>query len=251
MKYFSPKIIIEQQLKVVLPTSLEKIALYRLNSLESVIYRCVFVSPSPGDLSLLSQQIAPLFLPFQVKLFDSGYDFYLCDHSLGMWLQNLPQIVAKYPSLKSDYAYQVVSPLFPSQYAHSRCCALLRLAHEQGIIKLQDLYFTQPIWQWLEPPLKFYSTKGYLLLIKPQSRALINQIIAIIDPLESQQLQNWVKLTTNLAKAFLDFHSSYPLWADQQNLEIIQAHLALIALTQWLLQYLLSNKLNIPALVEL
>jgi len=251
MKYFSLRIIIQQKLEQILPTSVEKLALYRLNSLESVTYRCIFVSPSVGARPPLPQQINCLSWSFQVKLLESGCDLCLGDHSLGIWLQNLTQIVDVYSTLKSDYSYEVISPLFTLQYAHSRCCAVLRLGHQQEIIKLQDLYFTQPIWQWLEPELNFNSTKGDLLLIKPEARALINQMIAIIDALESQDTQNWLKLTTNLAKTFLDFHSRYPLWADKQNLEIIQAYLGLIALTQWLLQYLLNNKLNIPALVEL
>lgn len=207
--------------------------------MSEVIYRCLF----QDSAKTLPQQLIHIGqLNFHLNQPQSGkLDCHLGDRSLGIWLENLPQITLP----TNNYPVAVVAPLFALQYAHARCCALLRLAEQQGLIKLTDPHFRAISYQ-----LQFNSIQGDFLLVMPPARAVINQIIVVVDALGSNSQQNWLKLTTNLALAFLEFGDRNPLWG-KENPHLIQANLSLIAVTQMLLQLLLIDKLLIAAMIEL
>ena len=147
--------------------------------------------------------------------------------------------------------------LFPIQYAHARCCALLRLAHREGLITLEtpahpgigSVTAPDPI-PWLESP-------THLKPHHPAERALISQAIATVDalssPLSPPQITSRYSVATLLSQDFLTFYAQCQIWGSvqSQDPDLAQARLGLISLTQKLLKRLLEKDLSSFAPLEL
>jgi hypothetical protein len=158
---------------------------------------------------------------------------------------------------------ECVSPdkFFPVQYAHARCCSLLRLAHTQGLIKLRDLDFNTVSWQLVEPnPIPWLNDdqggdtgKVLLRLVYPAEQRLIAQILDVQDVMNDQAQLSGVKLATALSIVFERFYSSCRIWGEvkSQTPKLAQARLGLVVLTQALLRSLLQDYLGVPAPIEL
>ncbi len=147
--------------------------------------------------------------------------------------------------------------LFPIQYAHARCCALLRLAHREGLITLEtpahpgmgSLTAPDPI-PWLESP-------THLKPHHPAERALISRAIATVDalssPLSPPQITSRYPVATLLSQDFLTFHAQCQIWGSVQSQDpnLAQARFGLISLTQKILKRLLEKDLSSFAPLEL
>ena len=234
-------------------------------------------------------------------VFPGWINFRLSEQSLATWLQQLIQIPplqsnrVDYPSLQVptrgevgnqsfskegrnldnrsshglDIAHQAqldhtlkdLPNLFPVQYAHARCCSLLRLAHRQGLIQLSDLDFNTPNGQLLQPnPIPWlnddqgaHTGQIRLRLVHPAERRLIAQILDVSDIISDQGQLSCLKLAIALSNAFESFYSSCRIWGEvkTQTPKLAQARLGLVAITQGLLRSLLQEKLGVPAPVEL
>lgn len=147
--------------------------------------------------------------------------------------------------------------LFPIQYAHARCCTLLRLAHREGLITLETSAhkgigaITAPDpTPWLESP-------THLKPHHPAERALISRAIATVDalssPLSPTQLTSRVPIATLLSQDFLTFYAQCQIWGSVQSQDpnLAQARLGLISITQKLLKCLLEKDLSSFAPLEL
>ncbi|MGK7875905.1 MAG: DALR anticodon-binding domain-containing protein [Xenococcaceae cyanobacterium] len=256
----------------------DKIPLCRLKNHTGVVYRCAIAFGLASVQKLSPEAIAHqlvTFLPtiasnlnnqplldFTVRVVNPGWiDFELSDRALAVWLQQLPQITSVHPPSSEvgsrEESFEFVSNLFPIQYAHARCCSLLRLGHREGLIGLHDQDFSQPVWQWVEPnPIPWFNPHpehGNFQLVHPTERHLILQLLAVIEALDSSEEGNWVKLAADLSKAMLDFYRSCRIWGEikKETPALAQARLGLIAVTQFLLRGLMQEQIRVSAPVEL
>ncbi len=266
----------------------EKIPLCQLKNHRGVVYRCTLAFElasvrklSPGAIARQLVTFLPTLksdlsdqsqLDFTVRVVNPGWiDFHLSDRALAVWLQKLPQTLL-FPETDGETGRggdgEINAPTtnpFPIQYACARCCSLLRLGHRQGLIRLNDENFSQSVWQWVEPEpipwLKIESEAqgfsslegGNFQLVHPAERHLIHQLLGVVEARYSPSQRNWSKIATDLSKAMLGFDRSCRIWGEvnRQTPELAQARLGLIALTQFLLGWLLQEQMGVSAPVEL
>jgi hypothetical protein len=192
---------------------------------------------------------------FQVELVSPGWiNLRLSHQGLATWLEHLHQIPSQ-RHVKRSLSCQYSQNLFPVQYAHARCCSLLRSAHQQSLIQLKNCDSQTHPWQFLEPrPIPWLNEdQTRLQLLHPAEQLLLEQILDISDSLESTSQVNCVKLALGLSQAFEQFERSCRIWGEvkSQTQELAQARLGLVALTQALLQSLLQDQLASFAPIEL
>ncbi|MBG1266740.1 DALR anticodon-binding domain-containing protein, partial [Nostoc sp. WHI] len=149
--------------------------------------------------------------------------------------------------------------LFAVQYAHARCCSLVLLAHREGLIKLrQPVANTSPVfWDVISPkPLPWLNCDGVLRLNHPDECRLIGELIQVIDNTECPNINGSVKLekvALNLSQAFEKFWCNCRIWGEVKitSLELAQARLGLLMVTQSVLKYVLEENLGVFAPLEL
>ncbi len=264
----------------------ETIPLYRLQDKDSIgiLYRCAIAFPlaSANNLSreaiaielvnVLTNSLSASYsedrqlLDFTVKAVEPGWiDFYLSDGALAVWLQNLP-LLWRYGAEERGSRGEGEQGksgdkkdlnVFPIQYACARCCSLLRLGHRSGLIKLNNLDLNCSLWQWLEPlPIPWFNPhpqQRHFQLVHPAEKHLIAQLFNLADtPLDSQKV-DWVKQGMLLSQAMLDFDRSCRIWGEvsSQTPDLARARLGLISVTQFVLQWLLKEQLDVVAPQEL
>jgi len=236
-------------------------------------------------------------LDFSVEvLFPGWIDFRLSDRSLATWLQEFLQI----PPLPSDSKAQYLSVtqrkgeagegektiknedsekleithrdqlaersknshhLFSIQYAHARCCSLLRLAHRQGLIELSDLDCKTRSCQVIEPnPIPWLNDEPRmeieqqrLRLQHPAERRLMHQILDTLDRTTSLESVSGLKLAIALSDAFEQFYSACRIWGEVKTEmpQLAQMRLGLVGVTQRVLRSLLEDQLSTTAPMEL
>jgi arginyl-tRNA synthetase len=137
------------------------------------------------------------------------------------------------------------SALFPIQYAHARCCSLVRLGIQEGLIKL----FISNAIPWLdkEEKLRFHNLASY---------HLINKLVEVVDKLEccdSEDSVNWKKVALDLSQVFEAFWCQCRIFGEikEGSLELAQARLGLVMATRSVLKFLLEKKLNTFATPEI
>ncbi|NER24360.1 MAG: hypothetical protein F6J96_27370 [Symploca sp. SIO1C2] len=215
-----------------------------------------------------------IYLNFQVEVVSSGWIyFWLKEESLAAWLQQLIFLGDAGMGGWGDGGMGrhgdagmggwEADDLFPMQYAHARCCSLLRLAHRQGIIdwKLDIISSNSPKtdknpnspFSILHSPFSILHSPFSIQLAHPAERRLIAQIVDVKDALSNQGQIQGVKLARELSKAFEQFYSSCRIWGEvkSQAPQLAKARLGLVAVTQVLLRSLLQEQLGILAPVEL
>jgi len=135
--------------------------------------------------------------------------------------------------------------LFSVQYAHARCCSLLRLARSDGK------------WGAIEPDaIPWLNEMGQLRLTHPAERNLISQLFSALDALycpDSSKNPNWEKLGQEISLSWEDFYRQCRIWGEvkTETPELAQARLGLLMATQAMLKLLLEDYLSVPAPLEL
>lgn len=197
-------------------------------------------------------------LLFGVKVVPSGeIHIELMDFTVAAWLQNL--IVAKTTGELVNNFLQDKLPtsssslkVFTIQYAHARCCSLLRLGWQEGLIELDrtdiSSFMAVNSIPWLNCEQK-------LRLNHADENYLIYQLVKMVDNLvcaDSSSI-NWEKAGENLSQAFERFWGSCRIWGEVKihDPELAQARLGLLIATQLVLRSVLEDKLGIVAPVEL
>lgn len=191
---------------------------------------------------------------FIVKIVPPGLIYLELTHlCLATWLENLAiACVAKdrkinpgeNHSQKPKSYNQHLSNLFAIQYAHARCCSLLRLAHREGLLKLRE-----PLELELPKPLPWLNQNNQLRLEHPTEGCVITQLVQIVDDLVCSDVGatvNWQKVALELSQAFENFWSQCRIWGEVKIAapQLAQARLGLIMATKCLLEFLLVEKLG-------
>jgi hypothetical protein len=241
----------------------EKISFYYLSP--SWGYRsAIALQLAKGDvsisLSVASQIVANLkannpvdrpCLELTMQVSEAGWiDFQLEDRALGTWLLNLPPFLT---TKKQINLPKSASKLLTCQYAHARCCSLLRSGDREGLIKLKDSQMRLPIWQWQAPePIPWFDA-GSLRLVSQGDRDLLRQILIVSDVLANKPRKNWYEIINRLSEAVLAFDRYCRIWGEvkRDNLALSQARLGLVAIAQALLRQLLEEKMTLWAPTEL
>jgi hypothetical protein len=195
---------------------------------------------------------------FRVKVVPPGEIYIeLMDSTLAAWLQNL--IVAKKTgdlvnNFLDDQLPTSLSSLkvFAIQYAHSRCCSLLRLGQNEGLIELDRTDFNGFT---AVNSIRLLNCEQKLLLDHLDERFLIYQLVKVVDDLvcaDSSSI-DWEKAGGNLSQAFERFWCNCRIWGEVKihDPELAQARLGLLIATQLVLRCVLEDKLGIVAPVEL
>ena len=151
------------------------------------------------------------------------------------------------------------SHLFAVQYAHARCCSLMRLAQQEKLIQLGDnnVNTSSAMFCVISPnPIPWLNCKSKLHFSHSASRRLISELVQVVDDLECPNEAgsvNWEKAALNLSQAFEIFWCNCRIWGEVKitSPELSQARLGLVIATQSVLRFLLEEKLGVFALVEL
>lgn len=177
---------------------------------------------------------------------------------MGRWGDGENNILLSAPcSLPPDSSFlrNQKKSFFTIQYAHARCCSLLRLAHQEGLIQLTDndanvqCFLSAQAIPWLnsDQKLRFYQLEEI---------RLIHQLVKMVDDLVVSDVSssvNWEKAALKLSQAFESFWCHCRIWGEVKikSLELAQARLGLLIATQLVLRAVLETKLGVFAPVEL
>lgn len=238
------------------------------SKLTNIVYRCAIAFPLANCCQLPAQNVAielvnlfplvtpkadgELYLELVAKVVTPGWiEFYLSQASLAIWLQQLPTLLAPKLAIAAiNQSATTTQNLFPLQYVHARCCALLRLGEREQLIQLRDRHFNYLTWHIASP------NPGWELDFSPQTEQteyeLLFSWLAIIDVL-SRNKDNWLKLGMNLSQALLNFEAKCSIFGaiKRQNPHQAVFRLTLVALAQYCLQNLLEQKIGIKAIAYL
>ncbi len=202
---------------------------------------------------------------FTGKAFSSGLlQFELGDRGLSVWLQclmkpplpaNSSDSIPLLTSLKKPFvqALEDSEPLFVCQHSHARCCSLLRLAHEPVMtLNRLETDALDDFWMVLKPdPIPWLTPQGQLCLTHRAERALISQLVTIVDNLSNllTNPRSCLKSALALSHAFQTFYRACRILelASPSSLERSQSRLGLVMATQRLLRHLLEVGLNVKA----
>ncbi|MEL7477090.1 MAG: DALR anticodon-binding domain-containing protein, partial [Cyanobacteria bacterium J06555_12] len=130
------------------------------------------------------------------------------------------------------------NPVFYVQYAHTRCCSLIRMANEAGLEV---------------PNLADIIKDGSLVFAEPEERKLLMSLLAVPEQLKRAAEERATHKVVRLAEAIaIDFHKFYDrcrILGDvrKENPGLANARLALVEATRQVLFNLLEGVLAIHA----
>ncbi len=191
----------------------------------------------------------------------------LKDEGLAIWLQilnkplNLRGDRTRFHFENNNQFFSNSTNLFEIQHNHARCCTLLRLAAQTGIISLtpslQQDCLADNAWYIAEPnPIPWLEPDQRLRLSHPLEHRLIAQSVTVLDELASHPSPSparVLKLAQSLSQTFQAFEASCQIWGEvlSTHPELAQARLGLVTMTQSILQWMLKDWLAVEAPVEL
>jgi len=189
-----------------------------------------------------TQVVSPGWINLQMK------DVFLAD-----WLD---QIIGEEALLVPCISIYPSSSFFNIQYAHARCCSLLRLGNQERIIQLEYFEENMPLGITFPKPISWLDSCQKLYFSHPSSFNLLSELISTIDDIDFFEGSNevkWDRVALRLSDAFFRFWNDCQIFGEnkRKSLELSQAYLGLIFITQSVLRFLLENKLGVRALVEL
>lgn len=259
----SPKAILQENLKGLIllddlktqysdrysDKSASQIPLYRVKSPSSIIYRCPIALQFPDRAVEFAHKIVERFVEkfgdrhrFSVEIVRSPWiDFRLGDRALADWLQELLRKPLSLPQKNTP------SQIDLCQYVHARCLSLLYSAARDQLITLYPLQKCLN-WQWQEPQSIPWLESSQLRLQHPTESALIAELVDIGDRTIGKKAENWHKLALQLGDRFLACDRACRIWG--QPVELARARLALVAVVQRVLHWILQEKLRVIPWLE-
>lgn len=256
------------------------ISMYRKENYTRLLYRCAIALKLASIFSINAMALAANLADFWRQVFQESklqvemdftirvvppglIDFHLTDRGTAAWLQYLISLPAEFYSSvvsreegESNCAPQHRSSsknfpqnLFSVQYAHARCCSLLRLGHQEGAIALSNDTTAQTGQVVTPMPIPWLDGEGRLHSTHRAETQLIAQILEMLDELGSSAQPDEVKL----ARAMENFHRRVRIFDEVkiQKPQLAQARLGLVAIARLLLRSLLENRLGVCAPEEL
>lgn len=201
-------------------------------------------------------------IEFTIEVFDSGWIYFqLSDRTLAVWLQyliNTCAILLRNTSASASHPIPKTTSqnsLFPIQYAHARCCGLLRLGEQQNLIRLSIDSQTPQVGE--PKPIPWLNEQQQLSLVHPMERRLIAQCLRLLDELSQPKRKTSTKLiyklATELSNITLDFYSTCRIFGEVQREtpQLAQARLGLIAVAKSLLRLMIEEELHSIAPLDL
>lgn len=188
--------------------------------------------------------------------------FELGDRAIATWLDLLLANALPSPCLPiAATEPQVRLPaaaIFAVQYAHARCCSLLRLAHREALITLDRLNEAPFYWRVASPPsIPWLTSTDQLCLDHPADRSLLGHLVEALDRLSDdspQRTQRILRSAQAIAQAMQVCHRLHPLWRKTgrtgANRDLVVAQLGLLIATQRILHFLLWDGLHLCPAVE-
>lgn len=185
--------------------------------------------------------------------------------------------IAAKPAPAEDPSTSILTGIpFAVQYAHARCCSLLRLADRHQLLQLTDPnpLTSPPLWSILTPdPFPWLTCNGQLPLLHPAEWDLLTHVLEFPSELRSQRSQwpthAWKGEPTDLgisvtqlrtdqlwrqaqgwSERFEDFYRHCRIFAELSP-ELAQVRLGLLILTHALLHFYLRDLLGVAAPLEL
>ncbi|MFQ4145647.1 DALR anticodon-binding domain-containing protein [Chlorogloeopsis sp. ULAP02] len=188
---------------------------------------------------------------FRVRIIPPGWIHLELVHlALAAWLKKLVSLGVEKGGTNKEIVLapehpdvQLSSSVFPVQYAHARCCSLMRLARQE------ELFISTDVISWL-------NTEQKLRFNHPAEFRLMNELVQVMDELEYSSTEAWVrweKAALSLSQAFENFWCNCRIWGEVKTTspELALVRHGLIIATQWVLKFLLEEKLNAFAPFEL
>jgi hypothetical protein len=240
------------------------IPVYRLKSFEQYTYRCSVAFAVAKWLSISPWEVAEQVwqgicqnqldcsdtksLAFQVQLVAPGWLEFQLSHPLA-WLD----FVVHHPPPSGSCKLDQEHDLFLAQYAHARCCSLLRLAQRQNLIEFNDL---RPGKGWISPILSNSNTRSRIIseyLPDSTERQLLGTLMMVIDGSDYLSPGEAIQHLKALSQGLLDFDVHCRIWGEVQkdNPQLVQIRLVLLAGVQFWLRWLLESRVGVVAPVEL
>jgi arginyl-tRNA synthetase len=139
------------------------------------------------------------------------------------------------------------------QYAHARCCSLLRLVEREGLTPTTRL--ADSCFQVEQIEIPWLDSNEKLHFNHPASYRLIAGLVAVLDDLVCSDISNsihWQKLALNLSRAFENFWCSCRIFGEEKTVvpELVSARIGLVIATRTALKLLLEEKLGVRAIDE-
>ncbi|KAB8334786.1 hypothetical protein SD80_008840 [Scytonema tolypothrichoides VB-61278] len=168
-----------------------------------------------------------------------------------------------YLTSSSSFSSPNSASLFTAQYAHARCCSLLRLAVNEGLIKLRESNVDEGenvkqnllLSIFTPNPIPWLNSDEKLRFNHPASYLLINELVRVVDRLEGSDFGdsvNWEKAALDLSRVFETFWCKCRIFGEVKTAspELAQARIGLVLATQCVLKFVLEEKLDVFALDE-
>lgn len=236
-------IIINNQANIYPDLPLSNISLLLTDNLQSLSYK----TPLLKQLRINFKQDHTLFLEKIIQLFHDHYlhwhleidinnddwlEIRVCDRILNKWLNEISKIkqieILKKNKSQGKKKEEIIK--FSYYYTHARCCSILKSAHEQNIIELNNLEFKLNHWQLDKPQLIDYQC---LNLYDSYEGELIRELVIMIDKIEGNKI-NYLTTLDNLTKRILNVEKYCRIWGEvlkrNQNISIARLGLIIIAL---------------------
>lgn len=222
----------------------------------------LLLQPNHTD-SINSSITARVWQNFSISAIPPGWiELHLSDAGIAEWLQLLTHVSfpdSEKPSKKSTVSLHSFNAAdrFTALHSHARCCALLRMAAQEKLLQLQFTQTNGHLKINLNQPLPWLNTHGMLRCQQDPEWNLILQINDAIDYLAESvsaiEPKQTIKVVHNLSQAFQTFHAACRIWGEvkTQDLPLAQVRLGLVLATQKVLQTLLEQRLNLPAINEI
>ncbi len=247
----------------VVPEAIAEIPLIRAKDTQRVLYISAIALKLAKNWNQPAMELASAIaesctesqaaVSFSIRAVSPGWiHLQLSDRGLANWLQSLSEFsaarnrVASKNLLSPFQAPEDPDLLFPVQYAHARCCSLLRLARREGVMALSAPH---PI-PWLN--------ETSLQLVHPAECRLISELVTATDALwhahpSAAQPKNWFKVAVDLSQAFESFYSACRIWGEvrRETPNLALTRLGLILATQSVLGWMLQNLFGVCAPLEL
>jgi arginyl-tRNA synthetase len=215
----------------------------------------------------------------------SGWiNYRLTEPAIADWLQKVtrmpPRLLESQPLVADENSglSSALSPqlIFKLQYAHARCCSLLRLADRERLLQLSEPNpLSSPrLWQIVAPTsMPWLTSSGHLRLVHPQEKLLLQQLLEFPGWLAGSVRYSSMAVNSNSNQAVIltpwppapkaverqiqllceGFYRHCRIWGEvkQENSELAIARLGLIAATHAVIHFWLRDLLGLDFSLEL